>query len=528
MRPRFGMRWLLPAVLLAAEYLALSWLVDLPVSGPALEVAALARLAVPVVLGAAAGAWLLSRHRLSALLDELAATLPPWRPLPALGLHLCAFAATAAWARPLLGPGAAPPSPGALAALLALGCLAFLLALATAAPLAWYARSVLGRWQLPVLALALGLLAWRAAAAAEGLWGLLTFSTLHAVGWLLGLVADGVVVIPAEKVIGLGDFEVEVAPICSGVDGLGLVVLFQAVWLSLSRSRVRLPRALVVLPFGALAALAANVLRMAALVLVGASGREELAMGGLHSKLGWLLFTAIALASVAAAERVPLLRHVDAANTADGELSPRAAAYLAPLLAAVGASLVSGIWSQGPFDPWYVLRVAAAGVVLALVRWQLPRPALSISWFPIAVGLGVAVAWVAAPGGDPEPLAARLAEVSPATRAGWIAARLAGSVLLVPIVEELAFRGFLLRWLASRDFDTASPSCWTWPALLLSSLAFGTLHGQWALGSLAGLLFAAAQIRTGRLGDAVVAHAVANAGVAAAVLLGGRWDLWGP
>jgi len=513
---------------LLCEYLALSWLVDLPIAGPAVEVAALARLAIPVVLGAATGAWLLSRHRPGSVLDALASTLPPWRPLPGLALHLAGFAATCLLAWSLLQPGAPTPGAGPLAGVLALGLLTLLLALTTAAPLAWFARTVIRRWQLPVLALTLGLLAWRAAAAAEGLWGVLTAFTLHAVGWLLGLVASGVVVIPAEKVIGLRGFEVEVAPVCSGVDGLGLVILFQAVWLSLSRSRLRLPRALIVLPIGAVAALAANVLRMAALVLVGASGREELAMGGLHSKLGWLLFTAIALASVAAAERVAWLRLPEADATAEVGLPPRAAAYLAPLLAAIGAALVAGIWSQGPLDRWYVARPLAAALALLLVRRELPRPALAPTWFPVAVGLAVAAAWIAVPGGDIGPLGTLVGELPSGTRAAWIAARLAGSILLIPAVEELAFRGFLLPWLSARDFETASPSTWSWPALLLSSLAFGTLHGHWVLGSLAGVAFAAARIRSGRLGDAILAHAVANAGIAAAVLAGGRWDLWAP
>jgi CAAX prenyl protease-like protein len=93
-------------------------------------------------------------------------------------------------------------------------------------------------------------------------------------------------------------------------------------------------------------------------------------------------------------------------------------------------------------------------------------------------------------------------------------------------VEELAFRGFLLPWLVSPDFESVSPRMWTWPAVLLSSLAFGTLHQQWLVGTAAGLVFAAARLYRGRLGDAVLAHALCNAGVAAAVLLGGRWDLW--
>jgi CAAX prenyl protease-like protein len=104
--------------------------------------------------------------------------------------------------------------------------------------------------------------------------------------------------------------------------------------------------------------------------------------------------------------------------------------------------------------------------------------------------------------------------------------RVVGSCLLVPVVEELAFRGFLLRWLVSPEFERVPPRAWTWWAVLLSSVAFGALHSHWILGTLAGLAFAAARLRRGHLGDAIFAHALANAGIAVAVLAFGRWDLW--
>jgi exosortase/archaeosortase family protein len=273
----------------------------------------------------------------------MAASLPPWRPGAALAANAVAFVATATLARHLLGEGAPPVATGALATLLACATVTALLALASAAPLRWTAHLVAVRWRVPLVALALGLLSWRAAAAAEGLWGVLSAGTLRAVAWLLRLVSTDVITDPATNPIAVGDFGVLIAPVCSGVDGLGLVLLFQATWLSMARSRLRLGRALVLLPLGAAAALAANVLRIAVLVLVGASGRRELAYGGLHSKLGWILFIAIALASVAVAERTPWLQRAGATTRSEDESPPALAAYLAPLLAALATALVTSI-----------------------------------------------------------------------------------------------------------------------------------------------------------------------------------------
>jgi len=63
--------------------------------------------------------------------------------------------------------------------------------------------------------------------------------------------------------------------------------------------------------------------------------------------------------------------------------------------------------------------------------------------------------------------------------------------------------------------------------VLISSVAFGLLHGgRWLAGTIAGVLYAAALRWRGRIGDAVAAHAVTNALLAAWVLISGHWGLW--
>jgi membrane protease YdiL (CAAX protease family) len=57
-------------------------------------------------------------------------------------------------------------------------------------------------------------------------------------------------------------------------------------------------------------------------------------------------------------------------------------------------------------------------------------------------------------------------------------------------------------------------------------VAFGAMHDGLLLGTMAGAAFAYARSWRGRLSDAVLAHAVANAGAAIAVLGFGRWGLW--
>ena len=109
----------------------------------------------------------------------------------------------------------------------------------------------------------------------------------------------------------------------------------------------------------------------------------------------------------------------------------------------------------------------------------------------------------------------------------WIVVRVIGATVTVPAAEEIAFRGYLLRRLSDADFEAV---CWrkfAWMPLIVSSAAFGLLHSErWVAGSLAGVVYALAMQRRGRIGDAVGAHALTNALIAILVLVRGDWQLW--
>jgi CAAX prenyl protease-like protein len=105
-------------------------------------------------------------------------------------------------------------------------------------------------------------------------------------------------------------------------------------------------------------------------------------------------------------------------------------------------------------------------------------------------------------------------ELTTPRAAVWIFARVLGSVLVIPIVEELAFRGFLLRRLVAADFTKVPYDRWHWGAVLISWLVFAAVDQQWIGGFAAGFLYAYAQKHRGLLSDAIVAHAVTNALIA--------------
>jgi CAAX prenyl protease-like protein len=207
-----------------------------------------------------------------------------------------------------------------------------------------------------------------------------------------------------------------------------------------------------------------------------------------------------------------------------------AAAYLVPFLAILGAAIVSRASSAG-FEWMYPLRFVAAAAALILFRRSYSKMDWRFGWTAPVIGGLVFVLWITLDRisgvATKNGIADGLASWPTTARVAWLIFRTLAAVVTVPIAEELAFRGFLLRRLISSDFESVSLERWTFSAVVGSSVAFGLLHGdRWIAGTVAGILYASAQKWRGRIGDAVAAHAVTNALIAVAVLWGGHWSLW--
>ena len=113
-----------------------------------------------------------------------------------------------------------------------------------------------------------------------------------------------------------------------------------------------------------------------------------------------------------------------------------------------------------------------------------------------------------------------------ARRLTFLAFRVAGAVIVVPLMEELFWRGFLIRWLVKDDFKQVKVGTFTPFSFLVTVLLFGVEHEQWLAGLVCGALYNGLLYRTKNLTDAVLAHATSNALLAVWVLTRGDWKFW--
>jgi hypothetical protein len=105
--------------------------------------------------------------------------------------------------------------------------------------------------------------------------------------------------------------------------------------------------------------------------------------------------------------------------------------------------------------------------------------------------------------------------------------RVFGSVILVPILEELFWRGWLMRWLISQDFRKVALGSYTPLSFWATALLFASEHGSyWEVGLLTGIIYNWWMIRTKNLANCILAHAVTNGCLAVYVIAWKQWQYW--
>ncbi|HEY0802816.1 MAG TPA: exosortase E/protease, VPEID-CTERM system [Steroidobacteraceae bacterium] len=406
------------------------------------------------------------------------------------------------------------------------GLAAALALFAGIAPLQVWINGLRQTGALPLYALLPAAGALLAYKISQWLWAPAAALTFHLVSILLHPLIPSLRTDTATLTLFTDHFAVQLSEVCSGLEGVGLMLAFCTGWLWYFRREYIFPRALLIAPIAVLLIFLLNTVRIAALVLIGAAGYEKIATVGFHSQAGWIAFNLAAFGVAFVTKRSTWLNRT--AHEPDAGAHDATAAYLLPLLAILAAGMLAHALSAG-FDLLYPLRIVCAVAALWAYRRSYTDLNWGFTWRGIVVGAAVFGVWAACaqfltmPAAMPDGLA----QLPGPARAAWIGCRAAAAIITVPIAEELAYRGFLMRRIAGAQFDSILLQSVRWPAIALSAVVFGITHGSfWFPGIVAGLAYGAIAVKTGKIGESVAAHATTNTLVAIQVLLLGQWQLW--
>jgi CAAX prenyl protease-like protein len=210
-----------------------------------------------------------------------------------------------------------------------------------------------------------------------------------------------------------------------------------------------------------------------------------------------------------------------------------AAARVAPFLVFLALTVCQGQFGATSAY-WFYFAKTIVGVWLV---WEM-RPLVSemrwaFSWEAVVVGVGVFAAWVGldpfyphlmksgTPWNPNEPFGENSA-------IAWlmILTRILGSTFIVPQIEEVFYRSFLYRYVASQNFLSVPLNKFLpWP-FVATAAVFGFAHNEWLAGILCGAAYQWLVLRKNRLGDAMTAHAITNFLLGTWIVWRGAWHFW--
>lgn len=174
------------------------------------------------------------------------------------------------------------------------------------------------------------------------------------------------------------------------------------------------------------------------------------------------------------------------------------------------------------FKPWRGLGLAAVLAVIGIVIWLLPsllgREVLPTRW-----------RWLGAvnrvEGFNPD--------IFPAQSLAWwttVLLRFFRLVVIVPLVEEIFWRGFLMRYVQAgeRDFRSVPFGTHSWKALWIVTWAVTLIHqpADYLGAFVWGVLVYGLAVKTKNLGVCVFMHAVGNLLLGLYVLQTKQWGFW--
>ncbi|MCC6729541.1 MAG: CAAX prenyl protease-related protein [Chthonomonadales bacterium] len=208
--------------------------------------------------------------------------------------------------------------------------------------------------------------------------------------------------------------------------------------------------------------------------------------------------------------------------------------YVVPMALFLALTAVEAQWPA--YYAWlYIAKVLVVGAAVVWYRdaWHdmtLTAPAAAAG---AVVGLAVFAEWILVPRLVPYPtMSMRVGFdpwtgiADPALRAVFLAFRFAGLVVLVPVMEELFWRSFLLRYFTTPRWSELPIGQFSWQAFWIVAGGFGVVHPEWLPALVCAMAYALLLRGTRSLGACVVAHAVTNLALGIYIVVARAWAFW--
>lgn len=153
-----------------------------------------------------------------------------------------------------------------------------------------------------------------------------------------------------------------------------------------------------------------------------------------------------------------------------------------------------------------------------------------VTLFSVIAGIVVFILWIQMTwpfavfgtlyGYDPTSIA------NDAVRRAIIASRLFGAAIVVPIMEELFWRSFIVRYVMNPQFEQVPVGSFSISAFVISAVLFGLEHNLWLAGIMAGVVYNYLLYRTKSIAQCILAHSVTNLALGLYVTFTRSWYLW--
>ncbi len=217
----------------------------------------------------------------------------------------------------------------------------------------------------------------------------------------------------------------------------------------------------------------------------------------------------------------------------DGLFYSPIAVRIVPFAVFAGLTMLQGQFGETGQYWIYALKTVLAAYLLWIMRRHVQELKWKLSWEAVAVGVFVFIAWVGLDGLYPT-FSQRQGLFNPMKTYGqgaylgvlFIGVRIAGSTLIVPMLEEVFYRSLLYRFFIQSEFLKIPLGRFDLKAFIIVGAAFGISHFEWLPGILCAFAYQGLVCRKNRLGDALCAHAITNLLLGIWIVVRGDYIFW--